>query len=100
MNEFGLAKVSEKIQDYIVSADSNTRGGVQIVFRFENNLGASVINHNGSYGVELAVAKFNSEDNDDWDICYTTPITSDVIGYIETEDELISLLNSIKNLEN
>lgn len=77
-------------------------------FYFENGYGASVIKHYGSYGYkqdlfELAVLKFHSEDEEgigiggDWDLCYDTPITKDVIGYL-TNDEVLELLEKIKQL--
>lgn len=45
---------------------------------------------------EIAVLKF--DDNGRYDICYTTPITEDVIGYADdkTRDEV---LKKIKELE-
>ncbi len=74
------------------------QGGIQAVFRFENGYGASVINHMGSYGVELAVLQFTGEGTDDWELCYTTPITDDVIGWIEDENELFGYLTGIRRL--
>ena len=72
-------------------------------FRFENNYGASVIKHYGSYGFEedlfeLAVIKYNSKNkNSIGGLCYDTPITNDVIGFL-TNDEVLELLEKIKNL--
>lgn len=74
-------------------------GGLQEVYRFANGYGASVI-RGGSYaygGLELAVAKFNSEDNNDWNICYDTSVTDDVIGYLN-EETLAATLADIQNL--
>ena len=74
--------------------------GVHYVFKFENRYGASIIKHSGSYGSrkdlwELAVIKF--ENDEDWDICYDTPITSDVIGW-QKDEEIRNLLEHIKAL--
>ena len=70
-------------------------GGVQKVYEFDNGYGASVIRHRGSYGFaqgkwELAVLK-------DGDICYSTPITEDVIGYLKW-GEVQTYLRQIKEL--
>jgi hypothetical protein len=64
-------------------------------FAFDNNRGASIINdgngrHAGLY--ELAVL------DEDGDLDYTTPITSDVIGWL-TEDQAYELLLQIATLE-
>jgi len=75
-----------------------SRGGYQHIYRFDNDFGASVINHSFSYGTELAVVKFNSKDNFDFEIKYNTPITDDVIGYL-SEVELEDILKEIKGLK-
>lgn len=78
-------------------------GGNQMILRFLNNYGASVIQHSGSYGheenlAELAVIKFHGPGPNDWNLCYETEITDDVIGYL-TKEECIKLFGRIKNLE-
>ena len=69
-------------------------GGLQRRYQFQNGYGASVINHKGSYGYpekwELAVTQ-------DGDLCYTTPITDDVIGHL-TEEQVLEKLEEIKAL--
>lgn len=69
-------------------APSWRTGGFQAVFRFRNGYGASVVQHKNSYGgdmgkYELAVARWNSREDDDWSICYSTDITSDVLGHLD-----------------
>lgn len=69
-------------------------GGVQRLYRFDNGYGASVICHSGSYGNEnglweLAVIRYT--DGDKYVLDYSTPITDDVIGYLD-EDEISALL--------
>jgi hypothetical protein len=52
---------------------------------FENGYGASVVRHEYSYGgkdglYEVAVL------NSDGELCYDTPVTNDVIGYLRDID--------------
>lgn len=73
---------------------------LQYIFKFENGYGASVVKNIGSYGnkqdlFELAVIIFVGEY--EWELCYSTEITNDVIGYLNN-DEVIGLLERIKSL--
>jgi len=71
---------------------------------FPNGYGVSVVQFttpygSGSYGAEeglyeLAVIK-GVEEN--WEICYDTEITNDVIGYL-TEDQVSEVLMKVKAL--
>ena len=75
--------------------------GIQYIFRFENNYGASVVKHFGSYGHEddlweLAVIKFDAETGE-WNLTYDTEITDDVLG-CQTDEEIRDLLKRIKEL--
>ena len=77
----------------------NIADGVQAKHFFDNGYGISVVKFKGSYGYEeglyeSAVLK-GTEEN--WDICYDTPITSDVLGH-QTEEEVEVLLYEIENL--
>lgn len=77
-------------------------GGVQEIHRFDNGYGASKLMHDYSYGGdrnlwEIAVIKFHGDGEFDWDICYTTHITSDVIGYLNYSDAQ-AVLQQIKEL--
>lgn len=72
-------------------------GGSQVIYRFENNYGASVVSNAISRGLELAVVKFNGPDIMDYHLCYDTPLTSDVIGHL-TPETLENILNRISKL--
>ena len=73
--------------------------GVQARQFFDNGYGVSVIKSSNSYGgsrglYEAAVLKVT---DDDWQITYDTPITSDVLGHLTTE-EVEVLLYEVENL--
>ena len=73
--------------------------GVQAKHFFDNGYGVSVVSFPGSYGFrdglyESAVLKGTEED---WEICYDSVITDDVLGY-QSEEEVEDLLRQIKNL--
>lgn len=85
-----------------VIIDRPLNGGTQVVHRFENNFGASVVRHNFSYGgeeglFELAVLTFADETND-YELTYNTEITDDVLGHL-TEADVAELLTKIEQLE-
>ena len=61
---------------------------------FPNGYGVSIISHQFSYGLELAVLK---GDEKEYEICYDTPITSDVIGHCSAE-QLTELIKDVKAL--
>lgn len=68
--------------------------------RYNNGFGASIVCHPGSYGFEdglyeLAVIKWK---NDKFHLTYDTPITDDVLGFLEPED-VIKICKKIKALE-
>jgi hypothetical protein len=62
--------------------------GVQAKYFFSNDYGVSVVRSPGSYGFteglyEVAVLK-GTENN--WKICYDTPVTYDVLGHRDEQD--------------
>ena len=79
---------------------NQSNNGIQAIVKFENNYGASVIKSDYSYGgkqglYELAVIKYDERGL--WDICYDTPITDDVLGFL-TEDNVTDYLIQIEQL--
>lgn len=87
-----------KLNEFVISEGKpSILGGLQRVYQFPNGYGASVIT--GGYGdidnpYELAVLKFEGKG---YLITYDTPITDDVIGYLNM-DALNVLLEQIKEL--
>jgi hypothetical protein len=72
-------------------------GGVMSRIQFDNGYGASVVKTPYTYGgdkglYELAVIK-------DDELCYDTPITNDVIGYLRPED-VTDVMEKIQQLPN
>lgn len=68
----------------------------QMIYKFDNGYGASVVSSVMSYGGDkglFEVAVLDSDGN----IVYDTPITSDVVGWCDFT-EVSSVLNRIKSL--
>jgi hypothetical protein len=95
-------KLSDEITANLISV-KEFQGGGQLLFRFENGFGASVVRHLYSYGgkeglFELAVAKFKNDDSDYWDFDYNNNVSDgDVLGYLKGS-EIEGLLEQIKKL--
>ncbi len=71
-------------------------GGIQYHFKADNGYGASIVQHQFSYGNkqglwELAVIGKEGQ------IDYNTPITDDVLGYL-SEEEVNATLDKIAEL--
>ena len=66
------------------------------IYEFNNGFGASVVKHSGSYGNDRGLYEIAVLDSDG-DLCYSTPITDDVIGYAN-EEKVLDTLHRIKSL--
>ena len=60
-------------------------GGIMSRIHFDNGYGASIVQSPFSYGGKIGLYELAVLD-DDGEICYTTPITDDVLGYLREED--------------
>ena len=69
--------------------------GKQWVFEFNNGYGASVVCHDYSYGGKAGLFELGVI-HDGW-LCYTTPITGDVLGYL-TKEQVLAILDKIEYL--
>jgi len=85
-----LIIINDDLMSYITLQEP-LFGGIHIEFSFPNGYGASVVNHQFSYGLELAVL------NSDGHITYDTTITNDVLGDLNPET-LHEALMQIKKL--
>lgn len=91
------------IDDFVIHIKKSKDGLThnQVVFKFPNGYGASLIQGDYTYGgdqglFEIAVLIFTPDN--EWEICYNTPITDDTLGYL-TENEVLDTLQSIYNLK-
>ncbi len=91
-NSLAVFQEGWEYQQY-VSAFRPSYDGVQVFFHFPNGYGASLVKHHFSYGNELAMIKYNKED---FSLIYTEITNFDVIGHIETIEELNEYLRQIK----
>lgn len=86
----------------MILLERDLNGGTQVLHKFENGYGASVIaggtyTYGGDEGLkELAVIKFY--EGDKWRLWYGTEITDDVLGYL-TDEDVADLLVRIEALE-
>ena len=70
--------------------------GVGYEYQFDNGYGASVVKHDASYGGKQGLYEIAVLDSKG-DLCYSTPITDDVIGYA-TEEKVLDTLHRIRML--
>lgn len=70
-------------------------GGIQALTAYANGYGASVIQGPGSYGGEFGLYELAVLEGEN--ICYTTPLTDDVLGHL-TEADVTRLLGKIAAL--
>lgn len=77
-------------KDFTVSK-KQIHNGYQLIFSFKNDYGASVIEHDHSNGLEIAVL------DGDGKITYDTPITDDTLGYL-SHVEANAILEEISKL--
>ena len=79
-----------------LQVQTHANGGIQKLYKFRNGMGASVVMFPGSYGFEKGLWELAVLDP--WgNITYDTPITSDVIGYLD-ENMVNIILERIKKL--
>jgi hypothetical protein len=72
----------------------------QRLYRFDNGYGASLVRHPHSIGYDRGlyeVAVIRWVEPDAWSLCFTSPITDDVLGGLD-EDEVMAVLEQIEGL--
>ncbi|EAE6743411.1 hypothetical protein BJE16_10305 [Listeria monocytogenes] len=86
--------IIEEFKEYAINNKNENVFNKQILYKFPNNYGASVVSGPFTYGLELAVIFFS---NENWDIDYDTLVTNDVLGHLNKES-LKQALEDIYNL--
>ena len=70
--------------------------GVQARMMFENGFGVSVVSHTYSYGGKDGLFEIAVLDEDGC-LTYNTPVTNDVIGYLNP-DEVTDIMEQVQKL--
>lgn len=91
----------QELSDFVISIN-HAFHGIHIILRFDNGYGASLLCNDISYGHEdgfweLAIIHFNSTCSADYELVYDTPITDDVLGYLD-DKWAVEILRDIKAL--
>ena len=76
MNDYSVIQGEVTIEH----TDLPEMNGYQLIYKFDNGYGASVVKHDFSYGGKKGLYEVAVLDNEG-DLCYTTPITDNVLGY-------------------
>ena len=89
-------KTIKDYNQYIIDFNS-INNGMQLVFKFDNYYGLSIVCHSFSYGnddalFEVAVIEFESDDT--WNLTYDTDITDDVLGE-QSKEDVLSLIERV-----
>ena len=92
-NQREIFKVSVALPHTMTLSERPELGGLQKIFEFPNGFGASVVIHDFSYGLELALLDKNHN------IIQHPDITDDVAGFLNT-DSCNDLLEKIARLPN
>ena len=69
--------------------------GIQLKYEYSNGYGASVVLHDGSYGQSQGL--FEVAATHSGELCYATPLTSDVLGW-QTFADVDQVLKQIEGL--
>ena len=76
-------------------------GGIMSRIYFDNGYGASIVQSQFSYGGKIGLYELAILD-EEGHVCYTTPITDKVIGYLREEDvsEVMIRIQNLPTIEN
>ena len=87
----------KKFEDLdFIKLDDGFMKGVQCRMMFENGFGVSVVSHTYSYGGKDGLFEVAVLDADG-DLTYNTPVTNDVVGYLNP-DEVTDIMEEVQKL--
>ena len=91
-----LFKVSATVPHTMELIERPELFGWQKIFDFENGYGASVVSHDSSYGLELALM------DDTGHLAQHPDITDDVAGFlnVDTANDLLQKISELPSLKN
>ena len=69
--------------EYVIETRSEPNND-QVVYQFPNGYGASIVRHQHSYGGPSGLWEGAVLHNDQ--LCYDTPVTDDVVGWMNTQE--------------
>ena len=96
LDPLGASQRSDNSMREFLSNTEYLETGVQHIYKFPNGYGASVVKHSYSYGGKDGLWELAVLDSDGA-LCYHTPITQDVIGYLAWPN-VEGILQEIKEL--
>ena len=87
----------KKFEDLdFIKLDDGFMKGVKCRMMFENGFGVSVVSHTYSYGGKDGLFEVAVLDADG-DLTYNTPVTNDVVGYLNP-DEVTDIMEEVQKL--
>ncbi len=91
-------EISNENRKYLNEELSGPRnGGIQYWFSFPNGYAGSVVKAPFTYGSDEDLWELAVMNDETRSVCYSTPITDDVLGYLN-DDEVNHYLDRIKAL--
>jgi hypothetical protein len=98
---FNHTEINTTFGEYAVRREDGScypEMGTQRIYKFPNGYGASVVQHEHSYGGREGLFELTMLDSSG-EICYSSPVTNGVIGWL-TMEQVDGLLDDINKLSN
>lgn len=85
MSESTNIAIPDSLAEYVVRSGPRFgySGGLQVVLRFPNNYGVSIVSGVGTYGVETALLVWeNDQDDDEYELDQAHPLVAPSYGVV------------------